>query len=559
MDVTRQIIETKDFCAWVAHTATLLVQAEDLLNDLNTFPVPNFNTGTNLAATWSKLAAVAAVFSPHIPPDRFMAHLASVAAKFPRGSSGMFTAASLAATAKTWREVPLIRPVELVQAVSSISRDFQNLDGEVSLDFGLTALVRNIEAELAELNVYTLSAVMDTTVVCAQQLTVDSADTHRGVGDAGLAGACLILASLADVVASIEGKTPGNTEIIQSMLTDWADRSRPVVSARRAQTPGTEFEVTFRHTGYAREIGTRRQELGATCSEVLELGTKDELGFATFTTHVHTAAPLSILPHPHENILVEQLSPPESSLWRVGAEDPVPEKDNVVLFTRRFTRAGQPGKSGKSGGSSGFSGVDALESGMQQKRPKLVILSEAPALVEMYARGSATVLLNPSGTDWVQWALGKPRGLSVLIPSSPATWELAKEMAPHETAVVTVAPSRDELSALWLSAGLATWQCHRDGDSEASAQREIQRLCTLIRVEEIGENLKEQLEALCAFAPGDTAEIMALIGARQPGVDRVRLRSMAEGDPRIELTIFYGGQSGATLLGVKDDTEWDET
>lgn len=174
---------------------------------------------------------------------------------------------------------------------------------------------------------------MDTTVVCAQQLAVNFADTHRGVGDVGLAGACLALVSLVDVVTLIEGETPGNTEITQSMLIDRADRSYPVVNAWRAQTPDTELGVTFRHTDYTREVGTRRQELGAICSEVLEPGTKNEPGSTTFTAHIHTAMPLSILPHPYENILVEQLLSLESSLWRASAEGFVPERGNAMLLT----------------------------------------------------------------------------------------------------------------------------------------------------------------------------------------------------------------------------------
>lgn len=538
MQIFRQILETKDLRFWVTHTAALLEQSEDLLNDLNTFPVPNFNTGTNLAASWSRIAAMANTLSPALPPGQFMAHLASAAQKFPRGSSGMFTAAALAAGAKTWRESPQIRPLDLVKAVQTIASDFQSLDGDVSLDFGLTALAQSIVTELSELELYTLSAVLDTAVVCAQQLAVDSADAHSGVGDAGLSGACLVLASLADVVARVAGETPGNIEVIQAMLSDWADRSRTVAQTRRSQTPAEEFEVTFHHTGYAADIEKRRQELAATCSEVLVTGASDELGFGSFTTHVHTAMPLSTLPSTSQNILVEQLSPPERAARWVAAEDPLPEMDNVVLLA---------------GGSNG------QENAHSWCHAQILVLSAAPALVEMYARGSATVLLNPSGTEWIQWALGAPRELSVLLPSSPATQELARKMSPHETANLIIAPSQDELTALWLAAGLAAWEYHRDADAKSLVEREIQRWCGLMRVEEMGEDLESQLEVLRAFVPGETTEIMALIGANQPSVDRVKLRSIAEVDPQIELTIFYGGQRGPTLLGVQDDTARGES
>lgn len=530
MEISRQKLETKDLHRWVVDTAALLETAVDLLDDLNTFPVPNFNTGTNLAASWSRLVPLVKSLSPGLHPGQFMAHLANESGRYPRGSSGIFLSAFFVACAKTWRDFPIIRPAELVRAAETVEQNFQKLNGGVSLNYGLTSLAQNINQALSQLEVYTLSQVIDTAVVCAQELTVDSADAHRGVGDAGLAGACLILASLADVVAEIEGEIPGNVEVVRSMLSDWANRSRTVTqTSSKSTSSNDEFEVTFQQLGFAPDLENRRQELAATCSEVLITGTVDELGFSSFTTHVHTAVPLSTLPHPHEGILIERLSRTQKDTVAITSEDPVPELDNVVLLSR------------------------AKERVQAWRKPQLLVLSEASALIEVYARSGATVLLNPRNLDDLYWALDGHSDLTVVIPSSLYGKALAEKLATHETErVIVSASSTDELTAAWLCAGITSWEYNgTPAEGKALVQQEIHRVLENIRVECMSEDLAWQFDQLCAFSPAEITEVMALIGAEQAAQDRVNLQSMAEIDPRIELTIFYGGQKSPTLLGVR--------
>lgn len=532
MDTLRQRLETKDLKIWVERTTDLLAKSADLLNDLNTFPVPNFNTGSNLLASWSGIARFSKGLSAGLKPGQYTANLAGVAAKYPRGASGMFLAAFFGAMAKTWRDTAILRPADLVMAAETIETEFRALDGDAGLEYGLSSLASAVNEELSKLELYTLSQVIGTALVGAQERTVDSADANRGVGDAGLAGACLIIASLADVAAEAEGEAPANVELVSAMLSEWADRSRTLTKALRATPPGGEFAVTFRQVGFAADLKKQREALSSTCSEVLLTGSVDEIGFGAFTTHVHTAVPLSALPHPPQGVLLEHLSETGMTFPDSTEEDPLPERGNVVLLSR-FTK--KPSAS---------------------PRAHLLVLSEAPALMEMFARGGATVLLEPGEAEQIDWALGTRKGPVVVIPASEATRKLAEQfvesnLSENPERSLVLAPTVDELSAVWLCEELTKVDLRSlplvpDGGLE----REIQRILSEIRVEKMSDHLESQLDGLLAFSGEETKELFAVIGATQANPDRMSLQSLVALDPQIELITYYGGQTGPTLLGI---------
>lgn len=535
MEIAHQKLETKDLRRWVLGTTRVLGNNKKILDGFNSFPVANFNTGTNLWATWFGLSTVVPNLAKTLKEGPFMACLANSAAKYPHGSAGMFLASFLSAIAKSWLELPLVRPVDLLTVAENVYQNFQTLTGDVILDFGLTGLARKISDELSTLEVFTFSQILDTALVCAQQQLVDSADTHNGVGDAGLAGACIILASLSDVVAEKDGETASNLDVVQTMLSEWTLRSGQTGKTFIPKEGGNDLEVTFQQEGFAPDLEKRRQELAVSCSEMLLSGTTDELGFGFFTTHAHTTTPLSVLSHPYQGVLVEQLVPPEKDEAHLFLmEDPLPEVENVVLFSRK------------------------KESHAPWNKLHLVVLSQSPALAEMYARGGATVMLNPRDEADVYWALlGGQERLTIIVPSSSSTAGLAEDATRHETvSPVIKAPTVDELSALWLCAAITPW--YPTGTVEEAKSRlevEMQQVLSTMRVEKMSENLESQLDDLSAFSAAETTEVFALIGASQPTLDRAKLQTLAAGNPRVELTVFYGGQNGATLLGVRSDKD----
>ena len=534
MEIARQRLETADLRRWVDNTHHCLIQAQDLLNDLNTFPVPNFNTGTNLVASWSEIATVAQRQSPALAPGQFMANLANTAAAHPHGSIGMFLAAALVGAAKTCTELEYLRPADLVLAFQGIEEEFRTLEGPNSLGNALSALAGRINEELASLEFLTLSAVAGTALVCAQEASVESAEAHQGVGDAGLAGSCLILAAFLDVATAAEGDTPAGTMLVEAMLEEWANRSRPVVQTLRRTPPGGEFEVTFHHQGYATELESLRGGLAPTCSEALILMRSDELGLARFTTHVHTPAPLSALPHPHEpGVLVRHLTATRNPAVSANQEeDPLDAGENVVVLSR------------------------AVAQRVSRSRLGLLVLSEASALTDAYARSGAVVLLHAQDTSQLSWAhLECSEDIALVIPSSENTWRLAQTWLDSHQAEGRwlVAPTRNELAAALLVEALSGKEFSGEADSWLpSLEMLVEQQLSQFLTEELDETtLAQQLQNLLAFTSEPEPELFAILGSSQSAVERMNLQLWAANYDNLALTTYYGGQPGPTVIGLR--------
>lgn len=537
METARQRLETKDLQGWVERTQQVLSSARDLLNDLNTFPVPNFNTGSNLAASWELASRASSRLSPSLRPGEFMGILGREIAKYPHGSVGMFLAAAFIAVSKAWEGLTVIRPADLLMAADRIETTFHNLDGENPLEFGLTSLAGNVSSQLAELELLTLTQVSDTALVCAQEATVESADAHGGVGDAGLAGMCLILASLADLASLAEGESQSKVATVESMLDEWANRSRVVSEAMRHSMPGGEFGATFHFAAVQSGDSPLHQALQASCSEILVLKVSDEIGAGRFVAHVHTASPLAALPHPHGTVLIRHLNP--RSDFITPEEDPLSEL------------------------ASGFDNVVVLSDFAAQRSPlvppQLLVLTQAPALVETLARTGATLLLEPQETSQVLWALKDfaPDRAALIIPASPSFADMATAAATMMTAEkpqVMVADTADELSAAFL---LQFMQGRR---FRGNLQQQLSAIKTTCREFHAGihvetvtpETLESQVRNLVQELPEnpEIKELYALLGSAHANSDRMNLQLMLTAYEGVELVATYGGQPGPTIIGV---------
>lgn len=524
MDISRQRLQTVDIQAWISTTRALLLDSRELLNDLNTFPVPNFNTGSNLAATWSEIDAVAQKLPVSAKPGHFLSNVAAGIVRYPHGCIGQFLASAFTAAGEAAGDALFLRPADLVMIAEGIDLAWERLDGTNSVSFGLSALSNTISEQLAELDILTLSQVVDTALVCAQQATVDSADVNRGAGDAGLAGMCLILAVLADLVGELEDESVANVNLVSTMLSEWADRSRSV-SANLSQTyPGGEFAVTFCRETLADDADQLRESLRSTCSEILIHDHVDAIGVGRFVTHVHTPTPLAALPQPRDNgVLISHLTLDDTP--SITPEDPlerIHNLDNVVLLSRQ-----QPHR-------------------QPRRRAHVVVLSQAPALAEILGRSGATVLLAASDTAQLQWSLRQDGNtLAIMVPASAQTVDLARTLRESGESFA-LAPTADELSALLLVERLQNSPYLLDETwSVSDAQSYCEQSAAQLRVEPLGEDLDQQLRDM---PPG---EVLAIIGAANTASDRAKLQMAQVLVPEVELSAFYGGQPGDTVIGVR--------
>ncbi|WP_279059563.1 hypothetical protein [Mobiluncus curtisii] len=538
MDTARQKLETNDLREWCVRTGAVLNQARELLDDLNTFPVPNFNTGTNLANSWAVATRATQTLPLSLRPAEFMAAVSREVAKFPHGSVGIFLASGLAACAEAWGDAPVVRPADLLMSVDAMDRAFREVSGSDTWEFGLSRLITTVSEQLSELELLTLSQVVDTALVCAQEATIDSADAHGGVGDAGLAGACLIFASLADLAATAEGDVPTNVSTVQAMLSDWADRSRSVAESLRHTVPGGEFGATFHFEALDMPTGKLRESLRAASSEVLICKVLDGIGAGRFVAHVHTPSPLAALPYPHGAVLIHHLGRNPEAFE--GDEDPLTrltaDFDNVVVLSDFAARQ------------------------VPLVTPGLLVLSAAPALVETYARAGATVLLGTENSEQICWAWRSlPKGRAALIiPADPETRRMALTMRDSlddtelSDSPVMVADTEDELSAAWLVQSLQGKQ-FRGGNLEQLRDLETacQDLKAGIRVEPLSHHdLDTQIRDLVNDL-GPNRELHAVISSENVSTDRMNLQLALSNYADIELVAYYGGQPGSTCIGVR--------
>lgn len=538
LDTARQKLETKDLREWCVRTGEVLNQARDLLDDLNTFPVPNFNTGANLGNSWAAATRAAQALSPSLRPAEFMGALSREVAKFPYGSVGIFLASGFAACAEAWGDAPVVRPADLLMAIDAMDRAFKAVSGSDTWEFGLSRLISTVSQQLSELELLTLSQVVDTALVCAQEATIDSADAHGGVGDAGLAGACLIFASLADLAATAEGDAATNVSTVQAMLRDWANRSRIVAESLRHTVPGGEFAATFHFEAMDIPTGKLRDSLRAASSEVLVCKILDEIGVGRFVAHVHTPSPLAALPYPHGAVLIHHLGLRPEALE--GDEDPLTKLtadfDNVVVLSDFAARQAP------------------------LVTPGLLVLSAAPALVETYARAGATVLLGMENPEQICWAWRSiPKGRATLIiPATPEAREMALTMRDSlddtdcSDAPVMVADTDDELSAAWLVQSL---QGKRFRGAASEQLRDLETTCrdlkASIRVEPLSDHdLDTQIRDLVNDL-GSNRELHAVISSENVSTDRMKLQLALANYADIELVAYYGGQPGPTCIGVQ--------
>ncbi|EFL94677.1 DAK2 domain-containing protein [Mobiluncus curtisii] len=538
MDTARQKLETNDLREWCVRTGAVLNQARELLDDLNTFPVPNFNTGTNLANSWAVATRATQTLPLSLRPAEFMAAVSREVAKFTHGSVGIFLASGFAACAEAWGDAPVVRPADLLMSVDAMDRAFREVSGSDTWEFGLSRLITTVSEQLSELELLTLSQVVDTALVCAQEATIDSADAHGGVGDAGLAGACLIFASLADLAATAEGDVPTNVSTVQAMLSDWANRSRSVAESLRHTVPGGEFGATFHFEALDMPTGKLRESLRAASSEVLICKVLDGIGAGRFVAHVHTPSPLAALPYPHGAVLIHHLGRNPEAFE--GDEDPLTrltaDFDNVVVLSDFAARQ------------------------VPLVTPGLLVLSAAPALVETYARAGATVLLGTENSEQICWAWRSlPKGRAALIiPADPETRKMALTMrdslddAELSDSPVMVADTEDELSAAWLVQSLQGKQFRgRNLEQLRDLETACRDLKAGIRVEPLSHHdLDTQIRDLVNDL-GPNRELHAVISSGNVSTDRMNLQLALANYADIELVAYYGGQPGSTYIGVR--------
>lgn len=553
MELTPRFFTAADLRSWLGQTTLLLDQYCELLNDLNTFPVPDFNTGTHLGTTWRAAAAAVSGAPLNLGVGDLSQIAASAAREAAHGCSGALLAAGLQGAAQAWQGLTELNPLQLLAGARGAVLALEATSSRPSLPGGLVEAARRTLDELEAGELYTLASCSSTAVISFQTAVVDSAEARAGVADAGNAAVALILAALAEVCHDPAAGAATWVEVVTTMLEDFADRSRRQSGPRRTH-PGGEFEVSFVWQNFTTSIEALRQDLERWSTEVIISGQPDELGVARWLVHAHVANPTAVLPrggNAQVPVKIRHLDPPR---LRSAGTEPVEERDNVRLLRPRQQVAGAP------------SALAPL---------RLIALTRAPGAVETLARTGASVVLDPAAISDLAWATqevglgaaGQGASLGVLLPCDEASAQWAHELAAaRPEGQILVAPSRDEAAVCIYAEALAQWAqgAWSSFSHPAAALRGLLEclaqlsgeIITQSLAEAEGQGTAEVLQALAraAFDTSRPRVLYALLGAADAFQVRadldLYLATGAFEEGTVDLVVRHGGQGGPASLGV---------
>lgn len=353
---------------WLTEGARALARYRERINQLNHFPVPDADTGTNMLVTWEAALELAEAQ----PAGADLASVAESAAagafQAARGNSGIILAQVLASFAAACQDRASLHPVGLSQALQSLAVAAWEAVANPVEGTMLTTLRAVSEAldyyeQFADATEVSLVASM----AGRQQIQeYDSGPT--GTADAGAVGVALLLAVLADVLGSATGE-----EAL------WQEETAALLDLTAAQRPALadEFEVMYVLYGSADLARQVRQGLTAFGNSVAVTGSEDLLRGGQWQVHVHTTQPQRALALPGQ-LAAAGLGPAlrfghvrhlGGGAGLLGLEEPAAATSPGVSLLQRGGR-----------------GAQALAA------PGMVAVTAAPGLVEQLARTGAVVV-----------------------------------------------------------------------------------------------------------------------------------------------------------------------
>ncbi len=256
----------------------VMVRHRDEMNALNVFPVPDGDTGSNLAGTMSATCAALASASPADAED-LVATAIDGAVRGARGNSGVIFSQVIRGWLDAWgltvSDGGLPTSEQLVsgsRAAAGLARAAVQtpVEGTILSVLDAVAAVPAVEdvTKLAQDHLAAAEAALART---PEQLPVLAA---AGVVDAGGRGVVVALAALRRWICD-EPEPEGSVPVLV--------RAREVTTWDDARPPDGRYEVMFLIDADDAAAGTLRDDLGAIGTSVVVVGTG-----TVVTAHVHT-------------------------------------------------------------------------------------------------------------------------------------------------------------------------------------------------------------------------------------------------------------------------------
>ncbi|XTZ13393.1 DAK2 domain-containing protein [Micromonospora echinospora] len=508
------MLETLDAAAvrrWCAAGLAALRRHQGEIDDLNVYPVPDGDTGTNLVLTLTSAQHALGMdldtspeggATPHGHALRLAARGALLGA---RGNSGVILAQILRGLADAFVSTPVVRGRALAEALRGASAAARGavahpVEGTL-LTVVAAAAAGATETASDDLRVVARAAAGAASRALARTPEQLPALARAGVVDAGGRGLCLLLDALVEVVT---GEAPARP----------APQRRPVrppaTAARETGSDAYAYEVQFLLDAEPAAVARMRATLDALGDSLVVVGDDPPPGEpGTWNVHVH----------------VNDVG----AAVEAGVAAGRPYRISVTRFADQPAPAPPPAPDGAARAA--------------------VVVAPGAGIAAVFAReGAAVVPAHPSIGELLDAVRATGAARVVVLPNDAATASVAGEVVrqAHPFGVkVSVVPTRSPVQAL---AALAVRDPSRSFEDDVIAMAEAAGAC---RYAEVCHARREALTVAGPCRPGDVLALVEgevhLIGADLLDTCTALLDRMLGGGGEL-VTLLTGADAPAGLV-----------
>ncbi|MEH0840942.1 DAK2 domain-containing protein [Micromonospora sp. CPCC 205711] len=474
------MLDTLDAAAvrrWCAGGLTALRRHQGEIDDLNVYPVPDGDTGTNMVLTLTSAQQALAMDLGTLPEDGHTGHghalrlMARGALLGARGNSGVILSQILRGMADALAAAPAVRGRELaaglrdatVAAYAAVARPVEG----TLLSVVAAAATAAEQADSDNLRTVARAAAGEATRALARTPEQLPELARAGVVDAGGRGLCLLLDALVEVVT---GESPPRPAPVTRAV------RAPLTAARESGSAEYAYEVQFLLDAGHEAVAAMRAELAALGDSLVVVG--------------------------------DGASPEASTTWNVHVH-----VNDVGAAVEAGVTAGRPYRISVTRFAD--QNVPAPRPGLAPDGRAAVVVAAGAGIAELFAGEGATVVPgNPSTGELLDAVRATAAARVVVLPNDPNTQAVASAAAreAHGFGVkVSVVPTRSPVQAL---AAIAVRDPKRRFEDDVIAMAEAAGAC---RYAEVCWASREALTVAGPCRPGDVLALVEgevhLIGA----------------------------------------------
>ncbi|WP_432049702.1 DAK2 domain-containing protein [Verrucosispora sp. NA02020] len=478
------MLDTLDAAAvrrWCASGLDTLKRHQREIDDLNVYPVPDGDTGTNLVLTLTSAQQALAMDLDTGADGTSTAHghalrlLARGALLGARGNSGVILSQILRGLADALGPVPEVGGRELAVALRAASD--AAYAAVARPEEGTLLTVASAAADAAEraadgeLATVTRAAASGAATALARTPEQLPALARAGVVDAGGRGFCLLLDALVEVVTGARPVT----------CTPTPRQVRPPAAARETTSTGYAYEVQFLLDADAEAVRRMRDELDALGDSLVVVGDGSPTG-GTWQVHVH----------------VDDIG----AAIEAGVVAGRPYQISVTRFAdQRAPGAAPAADRGPAADPNRATGPGPASAGRGA-----VVVATGPGIAALLAgEGAVVVPGNPSTGELLDAVRATGAVRVVVLPNDPNAQAVANQVAveAYRSGVkVSVVPTRSPVQAL---AALAVRDPGRRFEDDVIAMAEAAGACRHAEVCRAGR------DALTVAGPCRAGDVLALV------------------------------------------------